>query len=57
MTAQIGELVLHGPDQPVVNEWSIPNGTGYYNIEFGAEGVLWISDFNGGAVYKFTLGG
>jgi streptogramin lyase len=55
-TAQIGELVLHGTNQPYINEWSIPNGTGYYNIEFGVGGVLWITDFNGGALYTFTLG-
>ncbi len=56
MTAQIGELVLHNTDHPYINEWSIPNGVGYYNIEFDATGALWVSDFNGGALYKFTLG-
>lgn len=56
-TAQIGELVLHGKDQPFINLWSIPNGQGFYNIEFAPNGTtLWISDLNGGAVYKFTLG-
>lgn len=52
-TAQIGELVLHDGSTPVVNEWSIPGGKGYYNIEFDASGTLWISDLSGNAVYRF----
>lgn len=56
-TAQIGELVLHGKGQPVINLWSLPDGKGFYNIEFAPNGTtLWISDLNGNSVYKFTLG-
>lgn len=55
-TAQIGELVLTGTDQPYVNVWSIPDGQGYYNIEFDTTGALWISDLAGNTVYRFVLG-
>jgi virginiamycin B lyase len=50
---RIGELVLHDGSKPVVNEWPIPDGKGYYTIEFGASDTLWISDLVGNAVYKF----
>ncbi len=62
VTAQIGELVLSGDSQqhPLIREWSIPHGIGFYNIEFDAQGNLWISDTanfgSGGAVYKLVLG-
>jgi virginiamycin B lyase len=61
-TAQIGELLLSGDGQqqpPLIKEWSIPHGIGFYNIEFDAQGNLWISDAanfgSGGAVYKLVL--
>ncbi len=63
VTAQIGELVLNGDSQqpPLIREWSIPHGIGFYNIEFDAQGNLWISDTanfgSGGAVYKLVLAG
>jgi hypothetical protein len=62
VTAQIGELVLNGDtnhQHPLINEWSIPHGIGFYNIEFDAQGNLWVSDTanfgSGGAVYKLVL--
>jgi virginiamycin B lyase len=61
-TAQIGELILQGDRaHPMVNEWAIPHGIGFYNIEFAPDGTLWISDTAGfgagGAVFAFVLGG
>lgn len=53
-TAQIGELVLTAA-YPFINEWTIPGGVGFYNIEFAASGVLWISDIGSSTVYQFTL--
>jgi len=53
-TAQIGELVLTTA-HPFINEWTIPNGVGFYNIEFAASGTLWISDIGSSSVYKFVL--
>ncbi len=59
-TAQIGELVLSRDDAtPIIKEWAIPHGVGFYNIEFDKDGkTLWISDTAGygtnGAVYKFV---
>jgi streptogramin lyase len=50
----IGELVF-ATAHPFVNEWAIPNGVGYFNIEFDACGTLWISDIGSSTVYKFTL--
>ena len=52
--------VLHGDNEhPAINEWSIPHGVGFYNIEFAVDGTLWISDTagfgTGGAVYAFAL--
>ena len=45
-----------GAGPPVINEWSLPSGQGFYNIEFAADGgTLWVSDLNGGAVYQFSL--
>ncbi len=45
---------------PTIKEWPIPNGIGYFNIEFDRQGRnLWISDTansgTGGSVYKFNV--
>jgi virginiamycin B lyase len=61
-TGQIGELILRGDNEhPTINEWSIPHGVGFYNIEFAPDGTLWISDTAGfgtaGSVYAFVLNG
>ncbi len=53
-TAQIGELVLT-TNHPFINEWTIPDGVGYYNIEFDSSGTLWISDIGSSTVYRFVL--
>jgi len=60
-TGQIGELILcEDTATPTIRLWSIPQGKGFYNIEFNENGtVLWISDTagfgTGGSVYKFTV--
>jgi streptogramin lyase len=64
-TGQIGELLLgkgkgNEKDAPTIKEWSIPQGVGFYNIEFDPKGTtLWISDAAGfgtkGSVYQFPI--
>jgi streptogramin lyase len=64
-TGHIGELLAgtgqgNGKDAPTIHEWSIPQGVGFYNIEFDPQGTtLWISDTAGfgpgGSVYRFPV--
>lgn len=59
---QIGELTLSGRadrQHALIHEWPIPQGVGFYNIEFDSQGHLWISDTanfgSAGSIYRFVL--
>jgi streptogramin lyase len=61
-TGQIGVLLLAkgNGNASTIHEWSIPQGVGFYNIEFDPLGTtLWISDTANfgtkGSVYQFTI--
>ena len=60
-THQIGALIFGKKgDAPTIQQWAIPGGIGFFNIEFDSKGkTLWISDTanfgSGGSVYSFNV--